>query len=172
MKSWQEYVAFTATTALPAASNPEYLRLGLLEETDEFLSAYFAYCAAQYGWRKRTLRGDDEATIAAKRAEADRHRQKAIEELGDVCWYTARAWSEDAPRQIGKCAVKNIVRSIDIISDRDATADAYSFGFSGVCIIEQGLGLMDVSLETVLTANVAKLTARNEAGTIKGHGDR
>ena len=40
MMTWQQYVEFTSTTALPIASNPEYLRLGVIEEAYEALEAY------------------------------------------------------------------------------------------------------------------------------------
>ena len=171
MKSWLAYTMFAATTALPAAHDPEYLRLGLLEEAHEFLSAYCAMRATELGLQKRLLRGDDEATLAAKRADIDRHRQKAIEELGDVCWYTARAGHSTQPSPSRDGDPICVLLGIDMLKKMSAK-DIYWIGNHGGHIVSHGLSLLGVSLADVLTANVAKLTARKEAGTIQGQGDR
>ena len=165
---WPDYIKFTATTALPAAANPEYLRLGLLEEAHEFLSAYCAMRAAELGLQKRLLRGDDEATIAAKRADIDRHRQKAIEELGDVCWYTARVGVTTTPHS----KIGHNLRMIMLNADMLSSGHHDQMAVHADEIVRYAIGLMDVSLQDVLAANVAKLTARKEAGTIQGQGDR
>lgn len=165
--TWHDYVTWTGTTALPIASDPEYLRLGVLEEGYEALEAYSAYCAAFHGRQKRILRGDapkDDAIAIAKR--------RLVEELGDLAWYVARMHSiigsypgayptacEAQLTLVDQC-LRNLVNHRG-----DMLFEAFS-------LLRYMLGIAEMPLDLVLDANVAKLTARKSAGTIQGEGER
>jgi hypothetical protein len=153
--TWIDYVAFTATTALPAASNPEYLRTGLLEEAHEFLSAYCAMKAAELYLQRCMLHGVTEYCFSVYRANVDQRRQKAIEELGDVCWYTARAGHSTQPNPSRDGDPVCVLRGINMLQSTSAE-ELYLIGEHGAHIVEHGLSLLGVSLEDVLAVNVAE----------------
>lgn len=172
--TWQQYVEFTATTALPVASDPEYLRLGVLEEAYEALEAYSACCAAIHGKQKRILRGDAPNVLQAKDDAIAIAKRRLVEELGDLAWYVARTcalhtsttYRDELQCSYEENALKDVAFRIGRLSCSPNTALVASLLLSGM------VELSGVSLETVLDVNVAKLTARKSAGTIQGEGER
>lgn len=86
--TWQEYVIWTDETALPVASNPAYLVIGLAEELHELDAALSAIVAVDLGNKKRALReGLSEAEATNRLGVA---KQRIVAELGDSLWYLAR----------------------------------------------------------------------------------
>lgn len=172
--TWQQYVEFTATTALPVASDPEYLRLGVLEEAYEALEVYSALQAAIHGKQKRVLRGDAHNVLQAKDEAIAIAKRRLVEELGDLAWYVARLYkttiTEVSLRQISPAAeICTVSRVRELVYDMESKHATIEPGWSVLCV---SLYLAGVSLETVLDANVAKLTARKLSGTIQGEGER
>ena len=173
--TWLEYVAWTSTTALPAASDPAYLRLGLIEEAHEFLAAYASMQAAQYGLEKRMLRGDSEQTLEAKQSAIATYRQQALRELGDMTWYLARLDSLNGmsrPRADlvdwpGERYIAEFSGALHTLQQHTEHLTILALGFFMVAI---GAQLIEATPEEIFAANVAKLTARQQAGTIKGAG--
>lgn len=164
--NWPEYVAFTATTALPAAANPEYIRLGVMEEAFECLIAYSSLQAAIFGRQKRVLRGDAESVLQAKEDAIAKARAQFVEELGDLAWYVARMGCklsylnealESRLTDVSE-ALWNFVESQDALNAK--------------MLFEDMLSMSGENLDVVLRANVEKLTARKSAGTLKGEGNR
>jgi len=168
---WTEYVAWTDTTALPAASNLDYLGKGILEEANEFLAAYFALEAAKLGRAKRVLRGDSPETLAAKDAAIERAQAQMLAELGDLAWYVARMQAvRGAIIESHVCwdvSADGLLRFVEWCANVDDWGAARSADFLTYCVRFAG-----VDLDAVLDANVAKLTARKAAGTLYGSGDR
>jgi NTP pyrophosphatase (non-canonical NTP hydrolase) len=162
---WSEYVAFTATTALPVASDPTYLAAGVVEECHEFLAAYHAYKAAVAGLRKRRLRGDPAEVIYAKRRDASAAYEKMVEELGDLAWYVARICGE----QIGYDDIYPDVETALASFRWDPPSDSKN---AAAWLLERMRQLDNMPLSLALERNVEKLTARKAAGTIQGEGDR
>ena len=174
--TWQQYVEFTATTALPVASDPEYLRLGVLEEAHEALAAYHAWQAAVRGREKRVLRGDAPEVLRAKDIAASRACAQLIEELGDLAWYVARMDALGIARDsdgsgvpMGPCAME-FHKHLRRIHDFNLTHGRVLY--LGLTMLTLGAELADVELDDIFNANVAKLTARKSAGTIQGEGTR
>lgn len=165
---WSEYVTFTATTALPGTDNPEYLRLGVLEEAYEALAAYANLQSALVGRQKRVLRGDAPHVLQAKTDAAEIARRQLVEEIGDLAWYVARIMATEKRHRIPAVTLSHIgtvTRAIRTFAARPCADHA-------VDLLAEFLDLARIDLDVVLTANVAKLTARKSAGTIQGEGKR
>lgn len=162
--NWSDYVAFTATTALPGTDDPNYLRLGILEEAHEALAAYATWQAAIHGRAKRVLRGDPPHVLQAKADATEIARRQLVEEIGDLAWYVARLGS-DEPSPVYSANLIDVCMDLLDFADEPSEADA-------VALLSRLLTLSGVELSTVLDINVAKLTARKSAGTIKGEGSR
>lgn len=172
--TWHDYVKFTASTALPAASDPEYLRLGVLEEAYEALEAYSACCAAIHGKQKRVLRGDAPNVLQAKDDAASIAKRRLVEELGDLAWYVARLCALDASPVYRE--------SLQVSEDNNELRDtAFRLGrisisnpptFAASLLLGGMVAMSGNVLEDILDANVAKLSARKTAGTIQGEGIR
>ena len=165
---WSEYIAFTATTALPGTDSLHYLELGVLEEAHEALAAYCNLQAALVGRQKRVLRGDSAHVLQAKTDAAEIARRQLVEELGDLAWYVGRMMSaEKHPRipAITLSHIGSVARAIRTFAARPCADHAAD-------LLAEFLDLARLDLDVVLAANVAKLTARKAAGTIKGEGSR
>ena len=168
--NWPEYVAFTATTALPAAQDPAYLRLGVMEEAFECLAAYANLQAAIHGRVKRTLRGDSEAVLQAKEDAAIKARAQLVEELGDLAWYVARMSALSLTRH--KLPYHHPLMGLGRVAYSIVAFEESSECENAMRVLVEFLALTGLDLSTVLSANVAKLTARKSAGTLKGEGTR
>lgn len=162
--TWADYVSWTDTTALPVTDNPEYIRLGVMEEAFECLMAYSAMQAAIFGHQKRVLRGDAESVLQAKEEAAAEARAQLVEELGDLAWYVARLGS-DEPAPTYSSHLVDVCMDLSDFTEEPSEADA-------VALLSRLLTLAKIDLSTVLAVNVAKLTARKSAGTLKGEGTR
>ena len=162
--TWADYVSWTATTALPITADPEYIRLGVMEEAFECLIAYSAMQAAIYGRQKRVLRGDAESVLQAKEDAIAKARAQFVEELGDLAWYVARLGS-DEPAPTYSSHLVDVCMDLSDFTEEPSEADA-------VALLSRMLTLAEIDLSTVLAVNVAKLTARKSAGTLKGEGTR
>lgn len=165
---WSEYVEFTAATSLPGTDNPEYLRLGILEEAHEALAAYASLQAAIYGRAKRVLRGDPANVLQAKTDAAVIAYRQLVEELGDLAWYVARMMANGKQYCIPAIMspnIGNVARAI-------RTFEARPFAEYAADLLAEFLDLALVELNVVLDANVIKLTTRKAAGTIQGEGSR
>ena len=162
--TWADYVSWTDTTALPVTADPEYIRLGVLEEVHECLAAYANLQAVLYGRQKRVLRGDSEATLQTKDQAATKARAQLVEELGDLAWYVARLGS-DEPAPTYSSHLVDVCMDLSDFAEEPSEADAVS-------LLSRLLTLAKIDLSTVLAVNVAKLTARKSAGTLKGEGTR
>lgn len=169
--TWHDYVLFTSTTALPVASDPEYLRLGVLEEAHEALAAYHAWQAAVRGREKRVLRGDAPEVLRAKDIAASRACAQLIEELGDLAWYVARMSAQKLTRHVLPPARK-LGGGISHVATALVEFGDFSNCHTAMTLLVEFLTLSGIHLNTVLDANVAKLTARKSAGTIQGEGTR
>lgn len=174
--TWQQYVEFTATTALPIASDPDYLRFGVLEEAYEALEAYSACCAAIHGKQKRVLRGDAPNVLQAKDEAIAVAKRRLVEELGDLAWYVARMDALGIARDsdgsgvpMGPCAME-FHKHLRRIHDFNLTHGRVLY--LGLTMLTLGAELADVELDDIFNANIAKLTARKSAGTIQGEGTR
>ena len=171
MMEWDEYVAWTDTTALPAAGNLEYVRTGILEEANEFLAAYFALQAAKLGRAKRVLRGDAAEVLAAKDAAIERAQAQMVAELGDLAWYVARVQALRGAiiesRVCWDVSPGGLLGFLEWCAVIDEWGAARSADLLGYCLQFAG-----VDLDAVLDVNVQKLTDRKAAGTIQGAGDR
>ena len=164
--TWADYVSWTDTTALPITADPEYIRLGVLEEAHECLIAYSAMQAAIFGHQKRVLRGDPESVLQAKKDAVAKARAQLVEEMGDLAWYVARMGCKrgylnvelDSRLTDVSEALWNFVESQDALN--------------AMMLFEEMLSMSGEELDVVLRANVEKLTARKSAGTITGEGSR
>lgn len=161
---WPEYIKFTATTALPGTDNPEYLRLGILEEAHEALAAYATWQAAIHGRAKRVLRGDPPHVLQAK-TDAEIARRQLAEELGDLAWYVARLVGYDCLSVLGNRQISDVTIALEQFKSAP-------YGSRAKTLLCEFLSLAKFDIETVISANVAKLTDRKAAGTIQGEGSR
>jgi hypothetical protein len=152
---WSDYVAFTATTALPCAIDPKYLVLGVLEEANECLEAMHARDAATRGHYKRVLRGDPEDALKRKLEQAKAASDRLAEKLGDLSWYLARLVGENASTDMEFYSVEHALSFLRTGGDHNAA----------VWLWRRLLRKSDVPLEGILDRNVAKLKARY-AGSI------
>jgi NTP pyrophosphatase (non-canonical NTP hydrolase) len=164
---WTEYAEWTGTTALESAANPEYLKLGAIEEAFEALEAYCAMQAARYGKQKRILRGDGPEVLAAKDAAVERAKLKLREEVGDLAWYVARilAGTPQVPDFDGEWKLEftlSAAEDVGTITTHD-TAQR---------ILAELLAFTDAPLEAILEGNKLKLEARKAASLLRGEGDR
>lgn len=164
--TWADYVFWTDTTALPVTADPEYIRLGVLEEVHECLAAYANLQAVLYGRQKRVLRGDSEATLQTKDQAATKARAQLVEELGDLAWYVARFCEHDGVIR------KTLFENLGSVSVALRNFFDFSDRHHACRLLECMLSMSGIDLSTVLNANVAKLTARKSAGTLKGEGTR
>lgn len=169
--TWQQYVEFTATTALPIASDPDYLRFGVLEEAYEALEAYSACCAAIHGKQKRVLRGDAPNVLQAKDEAIAVAKRRLVEELGDLAWYMARMSAQKLTRHVLPPARK-LGGGISHVANALVEFGDFSNCYTAMTLLVEFLTLSGIHLNTVIEENVAKLTARKSAGTIQGEGTR
>lgn len=161
------YASWTDSVAkYPPTAEPFYLALGIADEVGEYNAAT-----------------DD--------------KQHFIAEAGDVCWYVARysvnvlgvPFSDlvkDANEARGSCepgivhvgticgVEKKRIRDGELW-DADKLADKNAIAYNALkqilhIVIEEMLDI-DVTLQEVLEANVKKLSARLEAGTLRGDGE-
>jgi NTP pyrophosphatase (non-canonical NTP hydrolase) len=152
---WSDYVAFTATTALPCAIDPKYLILGVLEEANECLEAMHARDAATHGHYKRVLRGDPEDALKRKLQQVSAATDRLTEELGDLSWYVARLVGEKASTYMEFYSVEHALAVLRAGGDPAAA----------IWLWRRLLRKSDIPLEDILDRNVAKLKARY-AGSI------
>lgn len=169
--TWHDYVLFSESTALPVASDPEYLRLGVLEEAYEALEAYSACCAAIHGRQKRVLRGDAPNVLQAKDDAIAIAKRRLIEELGDLAWYVARMSAQKLTRHVLPPARK-LGGGISHVANALVEFGDFSNCYTAMTLLVEFLTLSGIHLNTVVETNVAKLTARKADGTITGEGKR
>lgn len=163
--TWSEYVAFTATTALPVAASVEYLKLGVLEEACEAIAACATMQAALNGRAKRRLRGDPPEVLEKKSQAACAAQQQLIEELGDLSWYVARMAPDSKLTHTFAGTFQDVAASYAEFEYDPTPARALQ-------LLSDMFSMTCISPESVFSANVQKLTARKTAGTIQGEGKR
>jgi hypothetical protein len=191
--TWQEYVSWTDETALPVASNPAYLVIGLAEELHELDAALSAIVAVDLGNRKRALReGLAEADAKHRLGVA---KQRIVAELGDSLWYLARLCRVTRAIGVESRAAEAMSAFGTPRNREDLQAEmrgwrrvAEAVGHAGPDVVAD---LMDHSvyllfptlavlwsmcelvggLELVLEANRAKLLDRQKRDVIRGAGD-
>lgn len=174
--NWVNYVNWTDETALPTASDPAYIRLGIIEEAHECLAAYCALQAAIYGREKRMLRGDPPEVLEAKAAAIAQLREQVIEELGDLAWSVARSMRPLGyahwPSGEGYVALWRIESMLKCCEREQEPKPTLYASLLWYVLEFMSANVERLSLEDVLDANVKKLVARKAAGTIKGEGSR
>ena len=192
--TWQEYVIWTDETALPVASNPAYLVIGLAEELHELDAALSAIVAVDLGNKKRALReGLSEAEATNRLGVA---KQRIVAELGDSLWYLARlcrvsgvvgveARASEAlsalvtPRtredlQAEMRAWRSLADALGRQPGRDLVEDLMDNSlfllYPTAASLWSMAGLVG-GLEVVLDANCSKLLDRKQRDAIRGAGD-
>jgi hypothetical protein len=164
--NWTDYQAKALSFVAVEGDLGEYIALGLLAEAGEVAGVY-----------AKRVRGDD----------AD-FRARLLGELSDVCWFCAvgahvldvdlsqppTPWHEDGDTHLdlvldlAMAAYSFYFRSLfDDLDQDDADALVYE-AIEAVTLCAEFEGF---TVSEVLEYNIAKLTARQQAGTIRGSGE-